>query len=129
MMTVTGRGPDPGAGRRDAELLSAVDGGDLSALRVVYDRHAALAYGLALRLTDGPADRAEAVVESAFLRLWRTAGESGPSGSVRSRVIALVVDEARADASVPGAFAQPSATASPARRDRGAWVAEAATGR
>lgn len=128
-MTVAGRRPDPGADTRDAELLSAVVGGDLTALRALYDRHAALAYGLALRLTDGQADRAGAVVESAFLRLWRTAHESGPSGSVRSRVIALVVGEARAHASVPAAFAQPSGTSSPAGRDRGAWVAEAVLGR
>jgi DNA-directed RNA polymerase specialized sigma24 family protein len=66
----------------------------VAALRTVYDRHAALAYGLALRLTGGEPERAETVVESAFLELWRAPTTNAGTQSVRSRVIALVVGAA-----------------------------------
>lgn len=93
-MTVAGRRPHD-AGQMDAEVLAAVSAGDIVALRTAYDRHATLAWSLALRLVGDPAC-AEVVVEAAFLRLWRTSSETAAAGSVRSRVIALVTREALA---------------------------------
>lgn len=56
----------------DAQLVASLIGGDERALGDLYDRHAALAYGLALSLMKDPAE-AEEVVADAFSQIWRTA--------------------------------------------------------
>ena len=70
--------PSP-AGRRpltnpttDAQLLRRVAEGDDEALRELYRRYGRLAYSLAYRML-GRDDRAEEVVQEAFLRVWRHA--------------------------------------------------------
>lgn len=74
----------------DSELVDALVGGDLAALGTLYDRHASLAYGLALRMTGNP-DRAEDVVQAAFMSLWSDrAAEHGGTDPVRLRLARLV---------------------------------------
>lgn len=70
--------PSP-AGRRlptspttDAQLLRRVAEGDEEALRDLYRQYSRLAYSLAYRML-GRDDRAEEVVQEAFLRVWRHA--------------------------------------------------------
>lgn len=56
--------------------------GETDALGVLYDRHGASAYALALAIVREPGD-ADDVVASAFTQLWRTAGRfDGARGSV-----------------------------------------------
>lgn len=63
----------PESGLSDAEALRRVVAGHLPALGELYDRHAGLAYGLALRIT-GDASDAEEVVQDVFVHVWRQAG-------------------------------------------------------
>ena len=116
-MTVAGR-PTRDPGRQGAEVLADIAAGDIDALRAAYDRHATLAWSLALRLV-GDRACAEDVVEAAFLRLWRTSSKAAGAGSVRSRVIVLVTREARARGRQPaGRSPGDRLSASPAiRRD------------
>jgi RNA polymerase sigma-70 factor (ECF subfamily) len=66
----------------DVELLAAMARGDRGAAAPFYDRHAALVYGLALRITGQPAD-ADDVVCDVFAQVWRDATRfDGTRGSV-----------------------------------------------
>lgn len=66
----------------DIELLAAMARGDRGAAAPFYDRHAALVYGLALRITGQRAD-ADDVVCDVFAQVWRDAVRfDGTRGSV-----------------------------------------------
>lgn len=66
----------------DAVLLARIATGDERALAALYDRHAAMVYGLACAVVRDPAD-AEEVAADAFAQLWRTASDFDPArGSV-----------------------------------------------
>ncbi|MBK6489739.1 MAG: hypothetical protein IPF98_23430 [Gemmatimonadetes bacterium] len=56
----------------DAACLSRLVAGDERALGVLYDRHGAMAFGLASAMMHDSAD-AEEVVADAFAQVWRTA--------------------------------------------------------
>jgi RNA polymerase sigma-70 factor (ECF subfamily) len=60
------------AGPSDPALLAAVGRGDRAALGALYDRHAPLAFGLALRIT-GDRAHAEAALVAGFVAAWRCA--------------------------------------------------------
>jgi RNA polymerase sigma-70 factor, ECF subfamily len=58
----------------DSALLAEMARGDERAAAVLYDRHSAVVYGLALRIVGEPAD-AEDVSLDAFTQLWRRASD------------------------------------------------------
>jgi len=69
--------------RRAAEL-------DAEAFAVLYERHHVLAFSFAARIV-GSRDRAQDVVQEAFLNLWREAGRYDPRrGLVRSWLMTMV---------------------------------------
>lgn len=99
----------------DEELLVRVAARDPSALADLYDRHADLAYGIALRVT-ASVPAAEDAVQEAFLAIWRAPGSFDPArGSARSWLTAIVhhraidlVRRRRSSTSLPDAeVAQP----------------------
>jgi RNA polymerase sigma-70 factor (ECF subfamily) len=53
--------------------LSAIAGGDKTALRVLYERHAGLLFSLALKILGNRSD-AEDVLQETFLQVWKSAG-------------------------------------------------------
>lgn len=57
----------------DVQLIAEMAQGDERAASMLYDRHGAVMYGLALRVVGEPAD-AEEVVLDAFAQAWRDAG-------------------------------------------------------
>lgn len=57
----------------DDELMARIKAKDSSALEVLYDRYAAAALGLALKITQDQAT-AEEVVQETFWRIWSNAG-------------------------------------------------------
>ncbi len=66
----------------DVHLIAKMAQGEESAASVLYDRHGAVMYGLALRMVGEAAD-AEEVVLDAFAQAWRDAGRYDTSrGSV-----------------------------------------------
>ncbi|GIV90079.1 MAG: DNA-directed RNA polymerase sigma-70 factor [Chloroflexus sp.] len=56
----------------DETLMELVAAGDSAALAQLYDRHARVVYGLALRML-GAAEPAEEVVQETFWRVWKRA--------------------------------------------------------
>jgi Sigma-70 region 2 len=54
----------------DTELISRFALSDESAFTELYDRYSGVAYGVALRVSGSP-ERAEEVVQDAFMKLWR----------------------------------------------------------
>jgi RNA polymerase sigma-70 factor (ECF subfamily) len=77
-------------GAGDEELIAAIQGRDVRALELLYDRHRVLAYSLALRSLGNPAD-AEDVVQEAFLNVWRAAGTFRRDRSTpRSWILSIV---------------------------------------
>ncbi len=56
----------------DSDLMRRVATGDARAFEVIYDRHSAQAFGLAMRVT-GRRGAAEEATQDAFLGLWRAA--------------------------------------------------------
>jgi RNA polymerase sigma-70 factor (ECF subfamily) len=74
----------------DAALIVAIQGRDVRALEMLYDRHRVLAYSLALRSLGNPTD-AEDVVQEAFLNVWRAAGTYRADRSTpRSWILSIV---------------------------------------
>lgn len=74
----------------DELLISAIQGRDVRALELLYDRHRVLAYSLALRSLSSPSD-AEDVVQEAFLNVWRAATTYHPGRSTpRSWILSIV---------------------------------------
>ncbi len=75
--------PDEGLVRLAAEI-------DPAAFEVLYERHHVLAFSLAYRIA-GSRERAEEIVQDAFLSVWRGAGTFDPArGSVRTWLMATV---------------------------------------
>ncbi|MBD0269684.1 MAG: sigma-70 family RNA polymerase sigma factor [Cyanobacteria bacterium Co-bin8] len=72
----------------DAELCLALRAGQTEALGVLYDRHAGLVYGLALRLL-GNAQEAEDLTQDIFLSLARTLSFDPRRGSLRTYLAIL----------------------------------------
>lgn len=79
---------------RDRELLARVAGGDISALRTLYDEHAPRALGIANRILRDLGE-AEDIVQETFLELWRRASQFDPA---RGGAVAWIVTIARSRA-------------------------------
>jgi RNA polymerase sigma-70 factor, ECF subfamily len=67
----------------DAELFLAFRQGQTAALGVIYDRHASLVYGLALRIL-GNSQEAEDLTQDIFLNLTKGTGYDPKRGSLRT---------------------------------------------
>lgn len=96
----------------DSELVTWAAKGRQDALDVLYDRHANLAYSLAMRML-GDAEASGELVQEAFLRLWQHAASyQGREGAVVTWLLSLVrslgVDELRNRRSRPQRGARPS---------------------
>ena len=94
----------------DAQLMWRLRSGDEGALGQLYDRHASLAFGLALRMVRDRA-AAEEVVQDTFLTLWRQAAHYAPDrASCRSWICTIVrsraIDRLRRSASKEARDAQ-----------------------
>ncbi len=74
----------------DEELIRLAAGLDAGAFEVLYERHHVLAFSFAARIV-GSRDRAQDVVQEAFLNLWREAGRYDPRrGLVRRWLMTMV---------------------------------------
>jgi RNA polymerase sigma-70 factor (ECF subfamily) len=74
----------------DRALLERIARGDTAALGLLYDRYAALAFGLAMRILRDPGV-AEEVVQDAFLNAWRRASSFRPDrGEPRTWLLSIV---------------------------------------
>lgn len=111
-MTGAMKGTDVGtadAADSDREAIVLLGAGELDALNGLYERHGAMAYSIALRIT-GDAGTAEDAVQEAFLGVWRNAGGyTSDRGSVRTWLLAIVRNRAidalrrrRATTELPG---------------------------
>lgn len=67
----------------DAELFLALKAGQIAALGVLYDRHAGLIYGLALKIL-GNAQEAEDLAQDIFLNLAKSSAYDPRRGSLRT---------------------------------------------
>lgn len=63
----------------DEFLAARVVQGDVRALETLYDRHAAMILGIALKITDDQ-DLAEAVLQETFWQVWQRAGAYSSGG-------------------------------------------------
>lgn len=77
----------------DDTLLEQARAGDDAAFAIVYDRHAAAAYGLARHMLHSRRV-AEDVVQEAFLSLWRTDRYRSEQGDLRNLVLTIVRNRA-----------------------------------
>lgn len=74
----------------DEELISSIEAGDPRALTVLYDRHSRPAYSLACRMVRRR-QAAEDLVQEAFLKVWRFAGDYRVErGSARTWILSIV---------------------------------------
>jgi RNA polymerase sigma-70 factor (ECF subfamily) len=74
----------------DEQLLRLAAELDPAALEVLYERHHVLAFSFAVRIV-GSQDAAQAIVQDAFLHLWRNAGRYDPTrGPVRTWLMSMV---------------------------------------
>ena len=72
------------------QLMNLIASGDECALGEFYDRHAGIAYGLALRVVREPG-LAEDAVQEGFLSVWRSAGSfDSRRGAPRNWLLTLV---------------------------------------
>lgn len=84
------REPGSAGDALDREALGRLAAGDLEALEGLYDRHAAMAYSIALRITGDP-PAAEDAVQDAFLGVWRSAVRYVEGrGTVRTWLLSVV---------------------------------------
>ncbi|MBD3884870.1 sigma-70 family RNA polymerase sigma factor [Phormidium tenue FACHB-886] len=67
----------------DAEVYLALKAGQSAALGILYDRHAGLVYGLALKILGNPQE-AEDLTQDIFVNLSRTAAYQPSRGSLRT---------------------------------------------
>jgi RNA polymerase sigma-70 factor (ECF subfamily) len=56
----------------DEVLMTRIGQGDAAALEILYDRHASMILGIALRIT-GDQTQAEEIVQETFWQVWRSA--------------------------------------------------------
>lgn len=82
---------------RTLSPIQRIAGGELAALAEIYDRYAAVAYGVGVRML-GDEDGAELVVRQTFVELWERAAEVAAAGTpvgawllhaVRSRALGI----------------------------------------
>ncbi len=62
----------------DSETLKAISQGNKEAFAKLYESYAPTVYGLALRITESK-DRAMAVVQAVYLKIWQTASSFDPA--------------------------------------------------
>ncbi|GAC1483045.1 MAG: sigma-70 family RNA polymerase sigma factor [Candidatus Dormibacteria bacterium] len=82
------------ARQSDGDVVAQVLAGDLSAVELLYERYARIAFGLAYRILN---DRmaAEDVVQDAFVALWRRAATFDPGrGCIRPWLLQIVRNRA-----------------------------------
>jgi RNA polymerase sigma-70 factor, ECF subfamily len=78
----------------DRDLIARIAEGNPNALGALYDRHSAIALGVALSIVHDRG-RAEDVVQEAFVSVWRKGGSyTGERGSVRSWLLGVVRNRA-----------------------------------
>ena len=78
----------------DEDLMQLVRRNDPEAFEVVYERHSGAAFSLAYRMV-GTRNKAEDVVQEAFLSIWRSGARYDPlRGSVRNWVFGVVRNRA-----------------------------------
>ena len=96
MVEKEGRSIDTGIPQpTDRELLARLHSRDTAAFALLYDRHAPMAFGAAIRLLGDPST-AEAAVEAIFLALWRgTPDIEAAHPPVRSWLLAQRIRSAR----------------------------------
>jgi RNA polymerase sigma-70 factor, ECF subfamily len=75
-------------GQTDAELYQALQAGHTEALGVLYDRHAGLVHGLALKAL-GNAQEAEDLTQDIFINLSRSTAYDARRGSLRTFLAVL----------------------------------------
>jgi RNA polymerase sigma-70 factor (ECF subfamily) len=74
----------------DLLLMRRLQSGDRDALADLYDRHAALAYGVALRVLR-QAEEAEDALQEAWVQIWNRCGSFDPSrGNVAAWIVTIV---------------------------------------
>ncbi len=78
-------------GATDAELMAALEAGDVSALELLYDRYSTLVFSVSLRVLHDT-HLAEDVVQEVFLRLWRQPTSYDPT---RGRFISWLMSVTR----------------------------------
>lgn len=80
--------------RSDTEILSAIAGGEETAVATLYDRHATLLYGIANQMLRDPG-AAEDVVQDVFVSAWRQASSyDSVRGSVTTWLVTLTRNRA-----------------------------------
>jgi RNA polymerase sigma-70 factor (ECF subfamily) len=83
-----------GGGASDRRTVDRIAAGDEAALAEVYDEHAPLVYGLALRTT-GDRGMAEDVTQDVFVNLWKQPHRFDPDrGSLRALLAAMARNRA-----------------------------------
>jgi RNA polymerase sigma-70 factor, ECF subfamily len=81
----------------DADLIARFAWRDESALSEIYDRYSNLLFGLAMRVS-GSKERAEEIVQDAFMKLWRNPGLFDASRAGLSTFLITLVRNASIDA-------------------------------
>jgi RNA polymerase sigma-70 factor, ECF subfamily len=88
--------PHSNADVSDADLISRLAFADETAFATLYDRYSGVAYGVALRVSGSP-ERAEEVVQDAFMKLWRNPAAFDPSRAALSTYLLTLIRNASID--------------------------------